>query len=133
MFGGTVNMLKYSTYQSIYNHEISGGDHNGGKLKEQLHAFQAMFTRRLMVKLLLIVIIMTAGCTGMVRVFAGSPQDEVQMEQIVVSQGDTLWQIARDHKPKDMDTRAYIQIIKKTNHLKSSGIQAGDVLSLPIY
>ncbi len=66
-------MLKYSTYQSIYNHEISGGDRNGGKLKEQLHAFQAMFTRRLMVKLLLIVIIMTAGCTGMVRVFARFP------------------------------------------------------------
>lgn len=126
-------MLKYSTYQSIYNHGVSGADPNGGKMKERLRSFHAMYTQRLMVKLLLVVIIMTAGCTGMVRVFAGSPQDEVQMEQIVVSQGDTLWQIALDHKPKKMDTRDYIQIIKEMNHLKSSAIQAGDVLSLPIY
>ncbi|GIO31145.1 MULTISPECIES: LysM peptidoglycan-binding domain-containing protein [Paenibacillus] len=124
-------MLKYSTYQSIYNHEMT--ETGRGGLMDRLPVLRVMLTRRLMLKLLLAVVIISAGCTGMVRVFAGSPQDDTQVEQVVVAQGDTLWEIALNHKPKNMDTRAYIRMIKEMNHLKTSGIQAGDVLSLPIY
>ncbi|MEC0371525.1 cell division suppressor protein YneA [Paenibacillus chibensis] len=92
-----------------------------------------LFSRRLLLKLVLAAVIIIAGCTGMIRVFAGSAHDEIPMEQVVISRGDTLWEIAVDYKPKDMDTRDYIRVIKKTNHLKTSEIEAGDVLSLPIY
>ncbi|MBE9915749.1 LysM peptidoglycan-binding domain-containing protein [Paenibacillus donghaensis] len=134
MFGGIVTMLKYTTYQSIYNNEVSAATSSSSwKPVERLRGLQMMFERRLFMKLVLAIMIMIAGGTGMVRVFAGSAHDEVPMEKVVVSKGDTLWEIAREYKPEGMDTRAYIQIIKKVNHLKSAGIEAGDVLSLPIY
>ncbi|MDR0267696.1 LysM peptidoglycan-binding domain-containing protein [Paenibacillus sp.] len=126
-------MLKHTTYQSIYNHDFSKPVGRGWKLGEQFRVLQTMFTRQLFLKLFLVAVIMIAGCTGMVRVFASSSQDDIPMEKVVVSRGDTLWGIARDFKPKDMDTRSYINVIKGINHLKTSGIEAGDVLSLPIY
>ncbi|MEC0239519.1 LysM peptidoglycan-binding domain-containing protein [Paenibacillus dokdonensis] len=126
-------MLRHTTYQSIYNNDFIETASSGLKTAERFQAIQAMFSRRLLFKLLLTAVIIIAGCTGMVRVFAGSPHDEIPMEQVVVSQGDTLWGIAVEYKPKDMDTRAFIRVIKETNHLKTSGIEAGDVLSLPLY
>ncbi|MWV42257.1 LysM peptidoglycan-binding domain-containing protein [Paenibacillus sp. HJL G12] len=126
-------MLKHTTYQSIYNNEAIEAGAGSWKSTERMETLQKMFSRRLLFKLLLTAVIILVGCTGMVRVFAGSPHDSIPIEQVVVSKGDTLWEIAVDYKPKDMDTRAYIRIIKKTNHLKTSGIEAGDVLSLPIY
>ncbi|MCJ8012554.1 LysM peptidoglycan-binding domain-containing protein [Paenibacillus sp. KQZ6P-2] len=126
-------MLKHTTYQSIYNSEVIEVGTGGWKAVERIQELQAMFTRRLLFKLMLAAVIIIIGCTGMVRVFAGSPHDEIPLEQVVVTKGDTLWEIAVEYKPKDMDTRDYINVIKKTNHLKTSGIEAGDVLSLPIY
>ncbi|WP_408892240.1 LysM peptidoglycan-binding domain-containing protein [Paenibacillus taichungensis] len=50
---------------------------------------------------------------------------------MAVSQGDTLWSISLEHKPETMDTRVYIEAIKKVNQLHSTSIQVGQVLILP--
>lgn len=126
-------MLKHTTYQSIYNNEVIEAGNVGYRTAGSFPALRAMFSRKMLFKLLITVAIIIAGCTGMVRVFASSSHDEIPMEQVIVSQGDTLWEIAVDYKPKDMDTRDYIHRIKKMNQLKTSEIEAGDVLSLPIY
>lgn len=125
-------MLKHTTYKSIYNSEVIHAGSNW-RTEGKIQTMSGMFSRRLLLKLVLTAVIIIAGCTGMIRVFAGSVHDEIPMEQVVISRGDTLWEIAVDYKPKDMDTRDYIRVIKKTNHLKTSEIEAGDVLSLPIY
>jgi LysM repeat protein len=48
-----------------------------------------------------------------------------------VCPGDTLWDIASAHMPKDGNIRSYINKIKKINNLKSSDIRAGQILVLP--
>lgn len=52
-------------------------------------------------------------------------------QQVIVGSGDTLWSIAEAHASKSQDIRAYIQKIKKANHLTTSALRAGQVLQLP--
>ncbi|MNR56877.1 Cell division suppressor protein YneA [compost metagenome] len=54
-------------------------------------------------------------------------------KRVVVERGDTLWSIALENKPSDMKTAVYIEGIKKSNGIKGSQINAGDILTLPIY
>lgn len=48
-----------------------------------------------------------------------------------VCPGDTLWDIASAHLPEGENVRSYISKIKKTNHMKSSDLKAGQILILP--
>lgn len=49
----------------------------------------------------------------------------------IVTQGDTLWTIARDHAPKNADVRDYISDLKKLNDMKTSALKEGMTLLLP--
>ncbi|WP_340399917.1 LysM peptidoglycan-binding domain-containing protein [Paenibacillus sp. FSL H8-0079] len=66
----------------------------------------------------------------MFTVFAGDEQ-LLSGDKVVVSQGDTLWSISLTHKPQQMDTRVYIEAVKKVNELEHNSIQIGQVLVLP--
>lgn len=73
----------------------------------------------------------------LITVFAGlmvtagaSSQGQVVHDYVVVSQGDTLWEIASTYG-KGMDPRAYIYEIKMLNKLTSDNIYAGQQLYLP--
>jgi nucleoid-associated protein YgaU len=50
---------------------------------------------------------------------------------VVVSSGETLWEIAAAHKAEGMDTRRAVYEIKKRNGLDGSVIQAGQQLVIP--
>ncbi|TXK85472.1 LysM peptidoglycan-binding domain-containing protein [Paenibacillus sp. N3.4] len=52
-------------------------------------------------------------------------------EQIVIQQGDTLWDIASSHKNRNEDIRSYILKLKSLNHMTNSALQEGQVLLLP--
>jgi len=53
-------------------------------------------------------------------------------EQIVIVQaGDSLWTIARDHKPAHMNIRTYLDQLKGINGLEGSIIHEGMLLKLP--
>jgi LysM repeat protein len=52
-------------------------------------------------------------------------------KRVIVSSGDTLWDIASMNVSKGQNIRSYIANIKKLNGLTSSSINAGDVLILP--
>ncbi|MVP00421.1 LysM peptidoglycan-binding domain-containing protein [Paenibacillus sp. N10] len=55
-----------------------------------------------------------------------------QRKTLVVMSGDTLWNIAAEYAPDEMDTRAYLLKLCKLNKLQSASIlRAGDVLELP--
>jgi Tfp pilus assembly protein FimV len=50
---------------------------------------------------------------------------------ITVEQGDTLWDIAQANAPKGTDVRAYLEQIKRLNHLTGATLQVGRQLLLP--
>ncbi len=50
---------------------------------------------------------------------------------IIVQAGDTLWTIARDHKPEQMKIRVYLEQLKSVNGLEGSIIHEGMQLTLP--
>ncbi len=50
-----------------------------------------------------------------------------------VSQGDTLWTIAKCSLPEGRDIRDYIIEIRQWNELSSSNILEGQTLEIPIY
>ena len=50
--------------------------------------------------------------------------------EIYVTPGDTLWEIAEEHKPNGIDTREYIYEIKRLNNMSTSDIHEGDAITI---
>ncbi|SDN83358.1 LysM domain-containing protein [Paenibacillus sp. yr247] len=55
----------------------------------------------------------------------------VVQDQVIIQRGDTLWNIASSHKKSDENIRSYVDKIKSINHLNTSSLKEGQVLSLP--
>ncbi|MGO4731380.1 LysM peptidoglycan-binding domain-containing protein [Paenibacillus sp. 2KB_22] len=121
--------MRYSTYQSIYepmNSELVKS--NIGNYKKVLARFKISSW---MLKIAITSLIIFIGCSTVLTVFAGNENDVLPGGKIAVSQGETLWSISLEHKPTNMDTRIYIEAIKKVNQLQATSIQVGQVLTLP--
>ncbi|MNC62127.1 Cell division suppressor protein YneA [compost metagenome] len=86
-----------------------------------------------LIKIIALVLFLTVTTTGMVTAFAsnGNERSHTSYETVIVMPGDTLWEIAVNHKPNGEDTRVYIDEIKRVNGMAVSSIQAGDTLLLP--
>ncbi|MFS0855335.1 MULTISPECIES: LysM peptidoglycan-binding domain-containing protein [Paenibacillus] len=121
--------MRYSTYQSIYEPVHSE------VVETNIRNFKKVFAKRnvptWVLKLIIVSLIILVGCSTVLTVFAGNEKDLLPGGKMAVSQGDTLWSISLDHKPGTMDTRVYIEAIKKVNQLQSTSIQVGQVLILP--
>lgn len=59
-------------------------------------------------------------------------EPEYTHDFIVVRQGDTLWDIAAKHCPKDMDIRDYVQIMSEENACTAK-IMPGEYLMIRVY
>lgn len=55
----------------------------------------------------------------------------VQEQQVVIQEGDTLWDVAATYKKSGENIRSYIDEIKTKNHLTTSSLKEGQVLLLP--
>jgi len=121
--------MRYSTYQSIYKPV------NSEAVKSNIGQFRTFVTRlkfsKGLIKLAIALLIIFIGCSTVLTVFAGNENDLLPGGKVAVSQGETLWSISLEHKPTSMDTRVYIEAIKKVNQLESATIQTGQVLILP--
>ncbi|MBY9082038.1 LysM peptidoglycan-binding domain-containing protein [Paenibacillus sp. HN-1] len=133
--------MRYGTYKSIYkeesapviklethsstkgNRSVSYRRDNKGTALNRIHMF----------KLSLILLMIISGFTLVNQVFASSERSPEQQQKVVVEAGDTLWGIAQEYKPSNMRTVVYIKAIRQYNHLKGSELQAGQVLSVPLY
>ncbi|MNI61023.1 Cell division suppressor protein YneA [compost metagenome] len=89
--------------------------------------------RPLLLKISIISLIVIIGCSTMLTAFAGGEEDLLSGRKVIVSQGDTLWNLSVAYKPQQMDTRVFVEVLKKINKLSSNSIQAGQVLILPQY
>ena len=56
----------------------------------------------------------------------------VEMEEIAVEAGDSLWTIAERHAVDGMTTRELVDRLKELNDTGSQPLQPGDVLIVPI-
>ncbi|AWB46924.1 peptidoglycan-binding LysM [Paenibacillus sp. CAA11] len=90
------------------------------------------FSKRF-VMILAAMIMISIACTGVLNAFASTNRssEDVLLDSVVVTPGDSLWSIASSHKPEGMDIRVYIEKLQDVNGMKRSEIQAGDILNLP--
>lgn len=123
-------MLKYSTYKSIYSEPVKKPVVSAGTRSAH---FSINVKRTLLVALLLLL-----TCTGVVSAFTSSNNSndsnstqKKSLKTVIVMPGDTLWEIATEHKPQGKDIRRYIYSMKQINDLHMSSIQPGEVLILP--
>ncbi|AZS14978.1 LysM peptidoglycan-binding domain-containing protein [Paenibacillus lutimineralis] len=118
-------MLKYSTYKSIYTEPVQKTSILPGRRSAHLS--------RTAKRTMLVLVLLLLTCTGVVSAFASSTDNanKKPLETVIVMPGDTLWEIASEHKPQGKDIRKYIDTIKRANGKHLSSIQAGEVLVLP--
>lgn len=129
--GDGINMLRYSTYESIHRPSSDALTRtNTYAWRVKLNAF---ISPQLIKRLIWVLLLLTVGCTGMVSAFANSAGEVREERHLIIQPGDTLWGIAIQEKPAGMDTRVYIKEMKHLNELSSGTIKAGEVLSLPQY
>ncbi|NEU28088.1 LysM peptidoglycan-binding domain-containing protein [Paenibacillus ottowii] len=120
--------MKYSTYQSIFSMNLE--DLQVTRKEGKLRLLQ-IYTNTLLLKLLVLVIVVWVAGAGVLTVFAAPSVSKEEVIKLTVQPGDTLWEIAVNHKPERMDTRVYIEGIVRINGLEGGGVQAGQVLKLP--
>ena len=58
---------------------------------------------------------------------------EPEYKTVRVVQGDTLWAIAREYSPDNMDLRVYLGRICNINGIEPQDLQAGMTLRVPFY
>lgn len=120
-------MLKYSTYNSIYDNTEESKNHI--LLGQRVH--QILYNNKQFIfRVFIILSVVFLSLTGFMTILTNAGE-VVSYKEFVVSGGDSLWSIALDHKPVHMDTREYIEQIKQLNLMETSDIQTGQVLSLP--
>lgn len=84
----------------------------------------------LFITFILILIISLASALMLKGKAMGAPDHYITWD---VTEGDTLWSIARSSLPLRRDIRDYISEIKEYNQLQTSNIIAGRQLQIPVY
>lgn len=86
------------------------------------------FTISVSIMLLLLILIATT-ISGLNTATCLTEQEFFQVE---VQHGDTLWDIAKEHMPNDIDPRKAVHIIENVNKTSPYELQAGQVLDIPV-
>ena len=59
--------------------------------------------------------------------------EERPTAKVIVSSGDTLWELAKEYRPDyEGDIRALIHEIKEINNYETAGIMAGEIIYIPL-
>lgn len=58
--------------------------------------------------------------------------EDIKYKEVYVMQGDTVWDIALEYKPKKLDVRDMVSQIRDFNDLKDLDIIPGDVIKVPL-
>ena len=67
-----------------------------------------------------------------VNVLVPKAEDPSDFKFITVEAGDTLWEIAQTHLPKDYDIRSFVWELKKINRLETGEVFEDQVLRIPL-
>lgn len=64
---------------------------------------------------------------------SGTPDPNVEAtRQVVVESGDSLWALALEHPMQGLSTAQTADLIAEVNHLPSSTLRPGDMLTVPV-
>lgn len=74
-------------------------------------------------------VIMVIGALSIDKVY-GSIY-EYDYDEVIIVEGDTLWDIALNYMPPKYDVREMIYIIREFNKMETSQIYAGDTIKIP--
>lgn len=81
---------------------------------------------------LLVLCISIIGIISFIVAVGNKNDKKYTTESVVVTYGDTLWDIAVENCPESMDKRDYIDFIQLDNKCDVN-IQPGDVLNIRVY
>ena len=81
---------------------------------------------RKIIKLFLpiLILFLLAGCSRLIS---------TEYMDVEVKSGDTLWNIAQDYMPDDMDTRKAVFQLCSLNDISADQLYAGMTIQVPIY
>lgn len=81
----------------------------------------------------LVLVLALGGATVLARrdASATAAMDSVEMTEVLVQPGDSLWGLAEEHGIEGVSTAQTVELILAWNGLESSTIQAGTVLAVP--
>lgn len=97
------------------------------------HGIRIKSKKRFFIFIVICMVIFTAIFNGIIGGYEAVASDKTQdYISVNVQPGDTLWDIAQNYMPEDMDTREAVYIIKKINDIESS-IAEGQTIYIPEY
>jgi nucleoid-associated protein YgaU len=117
------------SYSSIQERRAAAGGRSGGGRAPRGEGFTIMRYAAAMLFLVLVSAGFMIMGTGAAERTPAEPASSESV--IVVSAGETLWEIAAANKAAGMDTRRAVYEIKKRNGLNGSVIHSGQQLVIP--
>lgn len=78
-----------------------------------------------------ICVMVISCCIGSITSVRATKTAEVYT--LLISPGDTLWEIARSCNTEDRDIRNVVDEIMRLNNMRGTDLKVGDTLTLPIY
>ena len=84
-----------------------------------------------MKKSIIIAGVIAAILSGMILKACGSR--EVITQIYTIEPGDTLWDIAREQKPKDMSIRHYVNLLYRENPGLTAQVYPGDAIEIILW
>lgn len=76
------------------------------------------------------IILVTLVVAGITQTLHNDWKDEYTTTEVYVQRGDTLWSIAENYVPDNVDIREYIYEVRKLNNMASANINAGDIITV---
>lgn len=116
----------YTSYQSIYTQANKKRTH---------HTYQVDVRRvRRFIVTALIVLALFIACGSIVQAWTQDKDDTRSIyKEVIVMNGDTLWGIAKEYLPADMDIRDFVNEIAKHNGIQGRYLMSGEVIEVHIY
>lgn len=88
---------------------------------------------RFFVFVLLLVLTITFSSMTILKLSQASASSRNTYKQIEIHTGDTLWEIASNYCPNNIDIREYVSEICETNDINANNISPGNVVFVPLY
>ena len=93
----------------------------------------SLYKKARLCSLMLILVLIIVGSTGMMNPNIALAADEPEYEIIIVRSGDTVWEIADKYNPNNMTVRKYANEICKLNNIENYTIYPGQAIKLIIH
>ena len=88
---------------------------------------------RFTVFIALMIIITVSSTNTMLGLYDASSLTVKEYKSVEICSGDTLWQLAKEHMPSDMDTRRAVHQICNLNDIAAADIYPGQTIQIPVY